>query len=195
MVMTYKAHGGRDMARLSLDWDGGQIVGLGVKQSEKLLGELKSIFHDREAQAKLDPKQRIYQVQWLAPVEAGSEGGLFWGVTILEPGKVGDEYFMTHGHFHANRTRAEYYTTVRGEGSLIRMDESRHTWSEPMTPGTLHYIDGRHAHRVANTGTVPLVFWACWAADAGYDYGTIAEHGFGARLVDQKGMPVLVPND
>jgi glucose-6-phosphate isomerase len=75
------------------------------------------------------------------------------------------------------------------------MDDDRHTWSEPMSPGTLHYIDGRHAHRVANTGKEPLVFWACWASDAGYDYGTIAEHGFGARLVEQKGVPILVPND
>jgi glucose-6-phosphate isomerase, archaeal len=129
------------------------------------------------------------------PVSAGTEGGLFWGVTILQPGKVGDEYFMTHGHFHANTTRAEYYVTVSGSGMLIRMDAERRTWGEPMAAGSLHYIHGEHAHRVANVGKVPLVFWACWGSDAGYDYGTIAARGFGARLVERNGQPVFVTGE
>jgi glucose-6-phosphate isomerase len=63
-----------------------------------------------------------------------------------------------------------------------------------MAPGTLHSISGRHAHRVANVGHEPLIFWACWGSDAGYDYATIREHGFGARVVERDGRPALVPN-
>jgi glucose-6-phosphate isomerase len=143
----------------------------------------------------MDPSREIYRVRWWAPVNAGTEGGLFWGVTVLEPGKVGDEYFMTHGHFHADPTRAEFYATVSGAGMLIRMDSERKTWGESMTPGTLHYIRGEHAHRVANIGSEPLVFWACWGSDAGYDYGTIAKRGFGARLVERNGEPVFVATE
>jgi glucose-6-phosphate isomerase len=62
-----------------------------------------------------------------------------------------------------------------------------------MLPGTLLYIDGRHAHRVVNTGAEPLVFWACWPSDAGYDYGTIARDGFGLRVLDHSGKVVLAP--
>jgi glucose-6-phosphate isomerase len=143
----------------------------------------------------MNPATLAYSVRWLQAVPAGTEGGLLWGVTLLQPGKVGDEFFMTHGHFHADCTRAEYYATTSGCGLLLRMDKDRKTWAEEMSPGSLHYIDGRHAHRVANTGDEPLIFWACWGSDAGYDYGTIRENGFGMRVVERDGKPVLVAND
>ena len=111
---------------------------------------------------------------------------------MIEPGKVGDEYFMTHGHFHAKRTRAEFYATVSGQGMLIQMNEQRKTWAEIMSPGSLHYVRGENAHRIANCGSTPLVVWASWPSDAGYDYSTIAEEGFGARLIERDGKAVLV---
>jgi len=180
---------------VSLDWPRGLMAGDGVKESLKTLGDLAKIFHDSAAYARLDPTREIYRVRAWTPVAPGTEGGLFWGVTVLQPGKVGDEYFMTHGHFHANATRAEYYATVSGSGVLIRMDVQRSTWGEAMAAGSLHYIRGENAHRVANTGNVPLVFWACWGSDAGYDYGTIAERGFGARLLERDGQPAFVSGE
>lgn len=186
-------HGTLVPAQIAFEWPVGRMSGAAVAATSKKLGDLAKIFHDQAAFAAMDPGQEIYRVQWCAPVSPGAEGGLLWGVTVLAPGKVGDEYFMTHGHFHANPTRAEYYAAVSGEGVLIRMDQERRTWGEAMRPGSLHYIDGRHAHRVANTGSEPLLFWACWGSDAGYDYGTIAERGFGARLVERNGNPVLAP--
>jgi len=180
---------------VSLDWTRGAIAGDALIESCKTLRDLAAIFHDRAASAGMDPAREVYRVRSWMPVTSGTEGGLFWGVTVLQPGKVGDEYFMTHGHFHANRTRAEYYTTVSGSGVLIRMDAERRTWGEAMAPGSLHYISGQHAHRVANIGEVPLVFWACWGSDAGYDYGTIAQQGFGARLVERDGQPAFVSGE
>jgi glucose-6-phosphate isomerase len=179
--------------KVFLDW-GGSMTGAEIKESSKTIGDLHRVFHDAERVPGLDSKEVVYRVQWWAPVHAGVAGGLFWGVTTIEPGRVGDEYFMTHGHFHADRTRAEYYGTVSGRGMLIRMDEERKTWGEEMSPGSLHYIDGRHAHRVANTGDAPLIFWACWPSDAGYDYATIAERGFGSRLIAKGGGAEFVPN-
>ena len=37
------------------------------------------------------------------------EGELSSGLTILHPGKVGDEFFMTKGHFHAILETGEVY--------------------------------------------------------------------------------------
>lgn len=180
-------------APVHLLWGHGGMTGAVVQENVKLLGELPGIFRDQPAWSTMDPEQEVYRVRWWPTVPAGEEGGLYWGVTILQPGKVGDEYFMTHGHFHANRTRSEYYAAVAGNGILLRMGAQRKTWGEAMSPGTLHYIRGEHAHRVVNVGNEPLIFWACWGSDAGYNYGAIRQSGFGATVVERDGRPAIVP--
>jgi glucose-6-phosphate isomerase len=153
---------------------------------------LQGIFADHEALLVMSPSTVVYRVQAWCPVAEGSEGGLFWGSTTLEPGVVGSEYFMTHGHFHRKRDRTEYYATIKGDGVLILMDETRRTWIETMSPGSVHFIPPKTAHRVANTGDVPLRFVACWPSDAGHDYDSIRKQGFGARLMKVNGEPRLV---
>jgi glucose-6-phosphate isomerase len=180
-------------AEVFVDWPAGRMLGSKVMTSEKRLGDLKGIFRDEAVRCACDAATVVYRVQYWQPVEAGREGGLFWGVTRVEPGAVGDEFYMTHGHFHANRTRGEYYATVQGEGLLMLMDDERRTWTEAMSAGSLHCIDGRYAHRVINTGETPLIFWACWPSDAGYDYGAILRKGFGARVFRRGRERVVVP--
>lgn len=179
----------------SIDWSDGSLRGPGIQQSEKTLGQLQAVFKDREAFAAMDRSQVVYRVQWLSAEAADREGALLWGNTTLDPGKVGDEYFMTHGHFHLKRDRSEFYATVQGEGMLVLMDENREGRVEKMKAGSLHYINGNVAHRVVNTGPSQLRFVACWPADAGHDYGTIAEEGFSLRVVSQNGAPVVLWSD
>jgi glucose-6-phosphate isomerase len=174
------------------DLKSGLITGDGVEESVKLLSQLEGLFHDEAAWRKMDPETAVYRVRFWRPVPDGTTGGLFWGATYLEPGKVGDEYFMTHGHFHAIRDRAEYYATVSGTGALLLMNEGGQTWSQTMTVGTVHYIPGGIAHRVVNTGNEPLVFLASWPSDAGHDYASIRTAGFGKRILERDGMPCLV---
>lgn len=168
------------------------LAGEKVIKSVRLLGELNGVFQDREAYDKMDKEQTVYQVSSFLPVPENTPGGLFMGITTLNPGKVGNEYYMTKGHFHSKDDRAEFYWGVEGEGMLILMDEQRNVWAERMFPGSLHYIPGKVAHRVANTGYQKLVFSACWPSDAGHDYETIATDGFSRRLVEVKGVPTLV---
>ena len=84
-----------------------------------------------------------------------------------------------------------YLPEREGEGMLILMDRERNTWAERMMPGSLHYIPGGVAHRVANTGNSVLSFAACWPSDAGHNYEEIANKGFSARLVEVDGTPKL----
>ncbi len=177
---------------ICLQWSTGEIAGPGVTEIIKRLGQLPGIFHDEAAWRGLDPETEVYRVRSWMPVPPGTEGGLFWGSTTLRPGRVGDEFFMTHGHFHANRDRGEYYATVRGKGVLVLMDDARQTWSQEMGPGSVHYIPGRVGHRVVNTGDEPLVFLATWPSDAGHDYDTILRDGFSRRMVLRDGAPCLV---
>lgn len=175
-----------------VDWTSGNISGQGVEEAVKTLGQLAGLFHDERAFCNMPPDTEIYRVQSWKPVPDGKTGGLFWGSTVLQPGRVGDEYFMTHGHFHSLRDRSEIYATVRGIGAMIFMDETGHTWTQPMTAGSVHYIPGKVGHRVVNTSDVPLVFLACWPSDAGHDYAEIRTTGFSKRLVLRDGEPCLL---
>jgi glucose-6-phosphate isomerase len=178
---------------VSVDLATGRLRGAAVAETTRTLADLAGLFGDECARVAMPASQVVYQVQAVQPSEEGRAGGLCWGNTTILPGDVGGEYFMTKGHFHALRDRDEYYVTVSGEGALILMDAGRRTWMEPMRAGSVHYIRGALAHRTANTGRAPLVFLACWPADAGHDYETIARDGFGARLKRVDGVPRLVP--
>ena len=152
-------------------------------------------FHDQTAFRQMDSNTLLYEVQSYEPLPDGTEGGLFWGNTTLYPGTVGDEYFMTKGHFHRLRNRGEFYVTCKGQGALLLM-EGRWPYRLGNNVARLRALHpGHHAHRVANTGNEPLVFIACWPSDAGYDYAAIERSGFSARLLRRDGVPTLVPQE
>lgn len=163
-----------------------------IIQQVRSIKDIAGIFLDQDAMSAMNPEMGVYSVQSWLPVEEGTPGGLYFGVSTLYPGKVENEYFMTKGHFHAQSDRAEFYWGVQGKGMLILMDRDRNTWAEEVYPGSLHYIGGEIAHRLANTGLENLVVGACWPSDAGHDYQEIAENGFSARLIEMEGQPVLI---
>lgn len=175
-------------------FSGTTLTGPSIDRLSRQLGDLGDIFADKTAWATMPKEQNVYEVASYFPVAEGTLAGLFFGITYIAPGKVGNEYFMTKGHFHLLRDRAEIYHCIEGEGMLILMDEQRNTWAERMYPGSLHYINGYTAHRTANTGSTTLVFSAVWPSDAGHDYATISTEGFSRILVEQDGQPVLIKN-
>jgi len=158
------------------------------KVTERRLGDLDGLF-----QAPVgDPERLAYRVLEIpAPHD---NANLPSSTTILEPGRVGEEFFMTKGHFHANRDRAEIYLTLAGEGRLLMATEDGRAHVEEMRPGTVNYVPGHWAHRSVNVGDEPLVFYAVYPGDAGYDYGTIEERGFPALIVAGSDGPRVVPN-
>lgn len=168
------------------------LIGGTVSTTDRSLAQIAKIFEDQQALKSMDLSQKAYEVTIYQPVSEGTEGGLFYGYTTIFPGKVGDEFFMTKGHFHEIRDRSEFYWGIRGEGVLLYMDEHRKCWAERMKPGSLHYIPGRVAHRTINTGHEPLFFGACWPSDAGHDYGTILEEGFPARVKSVDGAVKII---
>ena len=184
-----------DAPAVSLQLSSGALSGTPVVAIRRTLGDLQGIFADEAARAALPQETLAYRVDCYYPVPQGKEGGLFFGATFLQPGRVGREYFITKGHFHARIDTGEYYWCIRGEGVLLLMDEQRRCRAERMTPGSLHYIPGRTAHRVANTGDEILCFGACWPADAGHDYDSIAHRGFSARVLHSETGPVVVPTE
>jgi glucose-6-phosphate isomerase len=177
---------------IGLDLADGSLLGEPAIRTVRTLGDLAGVFADEHARATLPPQTVAYRVEIYQPVPEGTAGGLLFGATFVEPGTVGDEYFITKGHFHKQIDAAEYYWCLRGEGVLLLMDDQRRCRAEQMKPGSLHYIPGRTAHRVANTGEQTLCFGACWPADAGHDYATIARQGFSARVLQVAGKPTVI---
>jgi glucose-6-phosphate isomerase len=173
----------------------GGLWGPALIESERRLGDLVGVFEDEVARQALPADRMVYRVMAHMPVPEGAEGGLFFGTSFIEPGCVGDEYFMTRGHLHRKIDTAEYYWGIRGEGLLILMDENRSCRAERVRPGSLHYIPGGVAHRLANTGPQTLAVGACWGSEAGHDYSTIEQHGFSARLKSIRGVPTLIGVD
>ena len=138
-----------------LFFTGNRLLGERVGNVSRTLGDLRGIFADVDAFSRMPQNMPAYEVSSFLPEQEGTPGGLYFGITYLHPGKVGDEYFMTKGHFHANIDRAEFYWGLEGEGMLILMDQSRRVWAERVFPGSLHYIPGGVAHRMANTDGKP----------------------------------------
>jgi hypothetical protein len=99
-----------------MDWSSGALRGDGVRTTIKTLADLSGLF--RDATIALDRATIVYRVESWLPVSEGTTGGLFWGVTTLLPGKVGDEYFMTHGHFHDTRDWKAEHTRPGGRPGL-----------------------------------------------------------------------------
>lgn len=177
---------------VELDLKDFSLKGEPITYQHRVLKDVASIFLDQDAIKKMPTETLVYHVQSWLPVDEGTRGGLSFGTSTILPGKVGNEYFMTKGHFHSLSDRAEFYWGVQGDGMLILMDRDRNTWAEEVYPGSLHYIGGEIAHRLANTGSEDLVVGACWPSDAGHDYQEIATNGFSARLLEVDNNPVLI---
>jgi glucose-6-phosphate isomerase len=140
----------------------------------------------------LEDDPLIYRVYGI-PVPA-TTGNVLSSTTVIEPGTVGSEYFMTKGHFHEVRDRAEIYVGLAGEGRLLMATEDGRHMVEPMRQGTVNYVPGGWAHRSINVGEEQLVFFAAYVGDAGHDYGTIEKDGFPVLVVRDERGPKVVEN-
>jgi len=162
--------------------------------TKRYLSNMKGMFADEAAlQAKLaqeDPL--VYEFYELNLPE--KPGDLLFGTSIVYPGKVGNEYYMTKGHFHTILDTAEVYYCLQGQGYML-MENPEGDWAaEELTPGKAVYVPGRYAHRSINTGSEPMITFFVFRADAGHDYGTIETRGYRKLIVDDGGKPAIVNN-
>jgi glucose-6-phosphate isomerase, archaeal len=165
----------------------------GAPLLERRLSDLRGYFVDEQAYAAAlamgDPL--LYTAANVEPAEGA--GALHYGITRLLPGRIGDEYYLTKGHYHAWRPAAEYYIGLSGEGILLLEDErSGDCWSLPLTPHSAAYVPGYAAHRTVNIGNKPLIFLGIYPAGAGHDYGAIAKRNFRHVVVAVEGEPKVI---
>ena len=161
---------------------------------ERHISAMKGQFHDADAYTQMvengDPV--LYEVYEVSRPQVAGE--LINGTSILHPGKVGDEYFMTKGHFHTVLETAEIYVCQQGQGVMV-METPEGEWAvEELAPGKILYVPPRWAHRSVNTGTVDLITFFAYPGNAGHDYGTIEAQGFCKLIVEKDGKPAYIDN-
>jgi glucose-6-phosphate isomerase, archaeal len=155
---------------------------------ERRLADLRDAYEQEPA----EPDRVAYRVFLVdAPP---TNANLICSTTVLEPGDVAGEYFMTKGHFHRVRDRAEVYLGLAGDGRLLMATEDGRWQVEPIRAGTLTYVPGGWAHRSVNVGAEPLVFFAAYVGDAGHDYEAVARRGFPVRVVRGADEPSIIEN-
>jgi glucose-6-phosphate isomerase len=169
----------------------GQITGAPVVHRH--LSDLRGCFFDTVAYELAlragDPL--LYSVSAFEP--GRGDGDIHYGLGRIMPGRIGPEYYMTKGHFHAWREAAELYIGLAGEGMMLLEEESSGaSQTLPLGPFQTVYVPGHTAHRTINTGAVPLVYLGVYPARAGHDYGAIAERNFRKIVIDRTGKPVLL---
>ena len=114
-------------------------------------------------------------------------GQLMTCISVLRPGLVGRECFMTKGHYHTVAETGEIYLCLRGEGHMIMKTQDGGFASEPMNRGRMVYVPPYWAHRSVNAGDEDLVSFCVYPADAGHNYGDIEEEGFPKRVYRENG--------
>ncbi len=177
------------MIKNTIDLDSGILTNYTDKVVRKA-SDMQSFYLDENELERMikngDPM--IYEV---FGVTNEGEGELSYAVTILHAGKVGNEYFMTKGHYHKKKDRAEMYIGLRGHGILLMQKDDEVMWKE-MHRGDIVYVPPYWAHRSINVGDEDFVFLAVYPGDAGHDYGSIAEKGFAKIVVkDNKGYKIV----
>lgn len=165
----------------------------GATATQRHLSDLRGCFADTAMyEAKLaSGNPLLYTVTAVEP--AAGAGDLHFGIGLIMPGRIGDEYFMTKGHLHSWREAAEFYIGLSGEGMMLLEDEaSGESRLVPLRANQAVYVPGHTAHRTMNVGATPLTYLGIYPAKAGHDYGAIARTNFRCVVIEREGKPAMV---
>ena len=159
------------------------------------LSAMQGQFLDQEAYDAMLAEEDLllYEVYELKRPEIPGE--LLHGISIVHPGKVGNEYYMTKGHFHTVLDTAEVYYCLKGAGYMV-METPDGEWAvEALHPNTVLYVPPCWAHRSVNTSpNEDLVTFFVYPGNSGHDYGSIETQGFRKLVLERNDAPEIVDN-
>jgi glucose-6-phosphate isomerase len=179
-----------------VDIASGQLKGA-TNRYVKLYRDLEGLYEDEAAIAAVIAERGdeiAYEVTDYKP--SANPGDMIIGVTRMEPGKIGREYYMTRGHIHARPNRPEMYYGESGLGVMLLESPAGEIRTVEIAPKTMCYVPPFWIHRSVNVGSEPLVMTFAYPADSGQDYDIIGKAGgMKSRIVDDgKGGWMAVDN-
>jgi glucose-6-phosphate isomerase len=160
------------------------------------LSDIRNYFGDQEEVNRILLRENPVIYEFTSIKKYNNLALLSLGITIIHPGKVGEEFYMTKGHFHdLDHDGDEVYYVKSGKGQLLLLSRKGEFKTLEMKPGKILYTPNSWAHRTANTGSEDLVFLSVWPAATEYDYEAIREQGgFPKRIVERDQAAVVVDN-
>lgn len=166
-----------------------------IESLKRKLSNMRGMFYDNDALEKKIAENDELIYEFYDPKAPETDNDIAFGTSITYPGLVGEEYYMTKGHFHVVLETAEVYYCLRGFGYML-MENPEGEWeTREMRPGAAVYVPGRYAHRSINASLEePLISFFSFRGDAGHNYGTIETQGFRKLCVHRDGKPEFVDN-
>lgn len=161
---------------------------------EELTVRYKDADYFENEDPNLDPETVIYET--VIKESSPEEGHLNWGHITLYPGRVNDQYFCTHGHYHASPNTEEYLLCMEGDGLIMYMNREGECWCEVLEEGSLHHVDEGLARRIINLGDTPLMLSFCYPSNVELDLESIRKKPFPCHVYEDDGeMAIRVDID
>ena len=165
-----------------------------INKSVRKVSDMKDFFVDKDAveEAINNGDPIVYEV--FAVPTSPEAGYLSYATTVIYPGTVGKEYFMTKGHYHEDLNASEVYICLDGNGRIVMQNTTGDVIVAKFEKDYVVFVPPGYAHRTVNVGKTPLKFIAIYPSNAGHDYSTILKTGFKKLVVEKNGEPQVIDN-
>ena len=180
-------------AQATIDFkDNFLISGDNINWVEKKYSDLAGLY-ENQAEAK-ENHNIAYKIADNICMEHRDKG-MYWSMTYLQPGMIDKEYNFTRGYFYVGECN-EFYFCFQGEGHLIFWDGEKDFFVEKMYQGSVHWMPGKYARRIVNTGSEKLVVGVSWGYFERQDHERIAKEGFPLRIfAGETGIEIVVKDE
>ena len=159
---------------------------------ERRLSNMEGCFKAEKTRKNIALKEDliVYKVYMQdVPLKVGE---LLHCVTVIHPGDVDSEFYMTKGHYHIDGNCAEIYYGQKGQGLLLLQKGNEKKYLE-MYSDTIAYIPAGWGHRTVNISRKePFVFFSVWPAQSGYDYERGIKESFQMRVFKSARSYIIV---
>lgn len=177
-----------------------------VKADIRTLEQMREVLLKPESP---EPQELYYMYRGVFMPEdqkKAQKNNLRFDVTILRPGKVGDEYIKTAGHYHPLKkgqevTYPEVYEVLHGQAHYLfqkfnkDFDVIEDVILVRAKPGQKVIVPPNYGHITINPGPEPLVMSNWVAEDFSSTYEGIKKMGGGAYFeVEERGAEFFTPN-
>ena len=130
------------------------------KPTRRFLSQMKGMYADDVAYkaSVMANDEIVYDFFELGLPE--TPGDLLFGTSIVYPGKVGNEYFMTKGHFHTIPDTAEVYYCLSGKGYML-MENPEGDWDAQLLTPAGQFMSREICPRSINIGDENWYRFSC----------------------------------